>query len=90
MFSLLKLLEMPEAPRRTNSQVRRWINRRHPAAEPSFDRLVLAFEDAWYGGLPCGPAEYRLADGFAGTVTDQVVSDREAAAAEEDSDARPQ
>lgn len=89
-LGLLKHLEMPEAPLRTNTQVQRWVGRHHPAATTSFGELVICFEDAWYGLLPCSAADFDRAGGYAERIEAEVERDRAAEAAAEDGDDGPE
>ena len=84
-LALLKRLDMPESPLRTNSQVRRWIDRKHPLALDGFTALAGCYEDAWYGGLPCGAEDYDQARGHAAAVEERVAADQEREAAEQGS-----
>ncbi|MCC7479802.1 DUF4129 domain-containing protein [bacterium] len=56
----------------TNSQLARRLAREYPQAAQPFKRLVLCFEDAWYGGMQVGPADFNSADGWAREV-EQLV-----------------
>jgi len=76
-LALLKRLEMPDSPLRTNSQVMRWIERRYPAAGSGFGELVRCYEDTWYGGQPLSAAEYSRAGERAAGVESTVSAERE-------------
>ncbi len=56
----------------TNSQLKRRLAREYPSAAAPFGRLVVCFEDAWYGGMSVSEADYRSADGWAREV-EQLV-----------------
>lgn len=56
----------------TNSQLKRRVSREYPAAAQPFGRLVVCFEDAWYGGLPVASEDYRSADGWARAVEEAI------------------
>jgi hypothetical protein len=69
---------LPDLVGRTAGELAADLRRRAAAAAPAFDAATGLFEQVWYGGAPCGPAER---DRFAGWAT--AVRDRAPAAAPE-------
>ena len=73
-LALLKRLDVPTVALQTNWQLVRRVVRDWPQAAAPFKSLVLCFEDAWYGSLPCGSEDYRQADELASAVQQVLVS----------------
>ena len=67
-MALLRELDIAPVARLTNWQLARRLKREWPAAGEPFSALVLCYEDAWYGGLPCAAADYSRADELAQSV----------------------
>jgi hypothetical protein len=65
----------------TNSQLSRRLAREYPAAAQPFSKLVLCFEDAWYGGMPVRPEDFNAADGWAKAVEEAIPAGRSEEAA---------
>jgi len=80
-LALLRLLAEPGLALTTNHQLTRRVAKRYPSVGTQFRDLVLCYEDAWYGGLPCGSADYTRAGELAERVAARI--------AEEAGDERP-
>lgn len=57
-LALVKQLDLAGTTVQTNSQLMRQVRKAQPAAAAPFAGAVACFEDAWYGGLPCGADNY--------------------------------
>ena len=64
--AFLRQIEMPASSVLTNTQLVRALALENPDTAAPLKQFVGCFEDAWYGGLPCGSIDYheaaRLAD----------------------------
>ncbi len=70
---LLSALDLGESALLTNRQLVMRLGREHPAVREPLKQLVACFEDAWYGGLPCGQSDVALAASLAETVRDNAA-----------------
>jgi hypothetical protein len=68
--ALLTALDLPSSALLTNWQLARQLTREHPGVRDTLRQLVQCFEDAWYGGMSAGQAEF----GLAGTLAERVLS----------------
>jgi hypothetical protein len=73
-LALLRRLGVPAVALQTNWQLARRVSRDWPQAGAQFKTLVLCYEDAWYGALPCGAEDYRQADELAGAVQQALAA----------------
>lgn len=69
---LLSTLGLGESALMTNRQLTARLAREHPALREPLKQLVICFEDAWYGMLPCGQAELEHAVQLAESVRVQL------------------
>jgi hypothetical protein len=67
-LALVKQLDLAATTVQTNSQLARQVRKAQPAAAVPFAGAVACYEDAWYGGLPCGAETYAELSGFAAEV----------------------
>lgn len=69
----VKNLDMPSSSLQTNYQVLAFTRRNHSSAESPLRKLVMIFEDIWYGSAHCGQSEFseseRLYQSFAAALT---------------------
>lgn len=79
-LALLRRLAEPGLALTTNHQLTRRVTKRYPSLNAPFRELVLCYEDAWYGGMPCGAADYtrarELAERVAARVTEEAGDER--------------
>jgi len=80
-LALLRRLGVPAIALQTNWQLARRVAREWPQAGSQFKSLVLCYEDAWYGALPCGAEDYRQADELAGAVQQALAAAAQEASA---------
>jgi hypothetical protein len=69
---LLSALDLGESALLTNRQLIARLAREHPVVREPLKQLVTCFEDAWYGGLPCGRSDVEQAASLAASVRDNV------------------
>jgi hypothetical protein len=69
---LLTALELGESALLTNRQLVSRLAKERPALREPLKQLVICFEDAWYGGLPCGVDDLAQAVRLAESVHDRV------------------
>lgn len=74
-LALLRILAEPDAVLTTNRQLMRRVARRFPSLSQPFRELVLCYEDAWYGSMPCGSADYSRAGELAARLEARVAEE---------------
>jgi hypothetical protein len=57
-LALVKQLDLPASALQTNTQLLRLVRKANTAAAAPFGAAAAAFEDAWYGNMPCSRIEY--------------------------------
>lgn len=79
-LALLRLLAEPGLALTTNHQLMRRVAKRYPSVRTQFRELVLCYEDAWYGGMPCGAGDYtragELAERVGARITEEAGDER--------------
>lgn len=73
--AMLRQIEMPASTVLTNRQLVRVLSNDYPQVSAPLMAFVGCFEDAWYGGLCCGSAEYYEAAKLAEQVLSAIRSE---------------